>query len=137
MTDPRPALRALLLENPAVPATGGIYPVIAKQGETKPQVVFTRTSGFGDHTLEGPSGLAEMRFQFDAWAKDVDTATALADAVKARLDGYAGPVTYGDNSPQDEFRFQGIFYDGRELEGFDGSAKMFRVSRSYRVLYAE
>lgn len=137
MIDPRPALRTLLLDTPAVPAPGGIWPVMAKQGETRAQLVYTRTGGIGDHTLEGPSGLAEARFQFDAWAKDIDTAAALADAVKERLDGYGGTVEYGDDSPQAEVKFQGIFYDGREIEGFDGTAKMFRVGRSYRVLYSE
>lgn len=137
IVDPRPALRALLTESPSIGATGGVWPIRAKQGETRPQVVYTRTGGIGDHTMEGPISLAEVRFQFDAWAKDIDTATALADALKYRLDGYSGTVEYGDDSPQDEVKFHGIFYDGRELEGFDDAAKMFRVSRSYRVLYRE
>lgn len=137
ITDPRPGLRALLLSSPAVSAPGGIYPLVAKQGERRPQVVYSRTGGIGEHTLEGPIALAETRFQFDAWAKDIDTATALADAIKHKLDGYSGTVTFGDDSPMDGVKFHGIFYDGREIESYDGEAKMYRVGRSYRVLYRE
>lgn len=137
IVDPRPGLRALLLASPAVPATGGIYPIRAKQGETRPQLVYSRQSGIPEHTMEGPASLATVRFQFDAWAKDVDAAAALADAVKFRLDGYSGTVSYGDDSPQPEVKFYGIFYDGREIEGPDDASGMYRVGRSYMVHYRE
>jgi hypothetical protein len=137
--DPRPALRALMLSDAAILAKAGqrIYPLKAKQGETRPLVVYQRTSSIAEHTLDGPTSLSVGRYQIDAWAKDIDDAVELANAVKFKLDGYSGTFAYGDDSPQAEVKFHGIFFDGREFEDFDEAAKMYRASKSYLVHYRE
>lgn len=40
----------------------------------------------------GPVGLAEAVYQLDAWARDYDTAAALADQVRIAFDGFAGSI---------------------------------------------
>lgn len=137
--DPRPGLRELIGSDATVIGLAGqrIYPLVAKQGETRPMVVYQRSSSIPDHTLDGPIALATTRFQIDGWAKDIDVAVALADAVKFLLDGYSGEVGYGDDSPQSAVQFKGIFFDGRDFEDYDGAAKMYRASRSYLVNYIE
>lgn len=137
--DPRPALRALLISDASVLALAAqrIYPLRAKQGETRPQVVYQRTSSIPDHTLDGPIAMATARYQVDGWAKDIDVAVELADAVKFKLDGYSGEVEYGDDSPQASVQFKGIFFDGRDFEDYDEAAKMYRASRSYLLNYLE
>lgn len=137
--DPRPALRALILSDGTVSGMVGqrIYPLMAKQGETRPMVVYQKTSSIPEHTLDGPVDLATARYQIDGWAKDIDTAVQLADAVKFKLDGYSGAVPYGHDSPQAAVSFKGIFFDGRDFEDYDGTAKMYRASRSYLVNYLE
>lgn len=136
--DPRPGVRELLVSDSGVNTLAGtrVYPLKAKQGETRPQIVYQRTTAIAEHTLSGPASLGTTRFQIDAWAQDIDTANALANAAKFRLDGYSGTVAYGTDSPQAEVTFYGIFFD-REFEDFDNEAKMYRVSRSYLFHYRE
>lgn len=135
IVDPRPALRALLEDSPN--PSGGIWPIIGKQGGEGPQLVYNRIGGTSGHTMEGPVSMARARFQIDAYALDQDEVTALANAVKERLDGFSGSVAYGDASPQASVKFYGIFYEGREIEGIDPDSKMFRIGRTYEVNYLE
>lgn len=137
--DPRPALRALMIDDMAVATLAGerIYPLRAKQGETRPQVVYQRISSIPEHTLDGPVDLATVRYQIDGWAQGIDDAVALADALRFKLDGFSGEVSYGSESPQAVVAFKGIFFDGRDFEDYDEVAKMYRASRSYLVNYIE
>src|SRR5262245_24423190 len=95
VADLRPQLRAFLLADSGISAAVGgerVFPVTLPQGENRPSVVYTRISGVGDHHMQGASGLARPRYQIDAYAPLADEANALADLVKARLDGYRGPM---------------------------------------------
>ncbi len=69
-----------------------MYPVVAPaedQGGTAPYIVYRRLGTARLGTMGGP-GSAKVRFRLTCWAVTYDGATALADAVRARLDGQSG-----------------------------------------------
>jgi hypothetical protein len=86
--------------------------------------------------MAGPSGLMRPRVQIDCWAQKADDATALANSVKARLDGYRGGWPYGSNSPQDEIEVRGVFLEG-EREQYDDAMKLYGISRDYFIWHQE
>lgn len=122
----REGLRTFLLSDGAVAALVGkrIYPVTMPQGNRLACIVYNRVAGRGDHHMTGASGLSAPRFQVDAWAGDPDTASNLADAAKARLDGYGGAM--GDVA------VQGCFF-ANERDDFDPEVGMYRSSRDYLI----
>lgn len=124
--DIRPALRAaLLLESDITDLVESrIYPVLAPQGERRPLIVLTRVSEGEDFVLKGPSGLLQTRVQIDCWAATPDEASALAEAVRARLHGLSG-VWLG-------ITISGAFA-GSIREDQDRETHAFRVGRDYMV----
>ena len=124
--DIRPAIRAALLADPAVVllADERIFTLLAPQGERRPCIVFTRVSELEGATLAGPDGLVETRVQLDCWAETPDEASALAEAVRARVQGLAGV-------------FGGVTLCGawadRLREDQDRDTSLWRVSRDYLV----
>lgn len=138
VADPRPALRFYVLADAAIASIVGIRMFAGRmpQGEIRTSIVFTRVSGVGDHHLQGPSGLARARFQIDAWAQTLDAAVALADLIKARIDGFRGTIQWDDNSPGNALTIQGIFFES-ESEDYDDTAKLYRARRDYFVNYDE
>lgn len=141
LADIRLGLRAFLLASTPIAAlvTDRVFPIMLKQGEKETSIVYTRISGQGDHWMQGPTGLARPRYQIDCWALAAAEATALANLVKERLDGYRGPMPYGSNSPQDFVTVQGIFFtDEREDSmNVDPANVMYRVSRDYFIWHRE
>lgn len=136
MKDIRPALRAFLLADATISTTVGasrIYPVRLPQGITASSIVYNRISGVGDHHMQGPSGLARPRIQIDSWAQTADGASALADLVKTRLDGYRGVMGSGAAA----VTVHGVFFDSERDLPFDDGSKLYGVSRDYFVHYRE
>ena len=147
VADLRPGLVAYLyadagiyaaVEGSITRANGGerIFPVKLDQGVKKTSIVYSRISGLGDHTMQGPSGLARPRIQIDCWAPTANAAALLADLVKNRIDGFRGSMPYGSNSPQDTITVQGVFFDS-ERDDYDEIAKLYRVSRDYLIWFEE
>lgn len=138
MKDIRPALRNLLLSDPAVSAMVGgsrIYSVVLDQAVVAPALVFHRVSGFTDYQMNGPSDLAQVLMQIDASSLTSDQSSQLADATHAKLSGFKGEVAYG-SSPIELFIFRGIFSTNlREL--YDSASKLYRVSRDFTMWYKE
>ena len=139
MKDLRPALRAFLLADADIAAAVGssrVFPVVLPQEQNgQTSIVYTRISGRGDHHMQGPSGLDRVRVQVDAWAVEPDAADELARAVKARLDGYLGPMPM-DGSPPVEVTVQGVFLDSAR-DDYDSNAKMHRVSQDFMIWFEE
>ena len=136
MIDPRPGLRALMLADSAVNAAVAgtrIFPTLLPQGQTQPSIVYQRVSGFGDVATDGVTGLDRPRFQIATWAQSADQASSLADLVRAAIDGFKGPVTYG--SPPSTIVFRGIFYDV-ERDAYDDIGKLYSTGRDYMVWFA-
>lgn len=135
MKDLRPALRAFLLSDAAIASVvdgARVYPQRIPQGETRESIVYTRVSGEGDYTMQGPSGFVRPRFQVDAWASTADAATALANLIKDRLDGYRGVMGEG----ADAVTVHGVFV-ADEREDFDEAANLHRSGRDYFIHHIE
>jgi hypothetical protein len=134
MKDLRPALREFLLgdSNIAALVVARVFPVVLPQGTKLASVVYTRISGQGDYTMQGPSGYARPRIQIGAWAPKADDAVILANRVKDRLDGYAGAMGSGGNV----VTVQGVFMSD-EREQYDDVVQMFGVSRDYFIHHEE
>lgn len=124
--DIRPAIRAaLLLESDITDLVDSrIYPMLAPQGERGPLIVVTRVSENEEPVLKGPSGLLQSRVQIDCWGPTPDAASALAEAVRARLHGLSG-------------EFLGVTisgaFAGTIREDQDRETHSFRVGRDYII----
>ncbi len=138
IVDPGPALRALVLSDGTVAgiASQRMYPMMMPQGERRASLVYQEISALGDHTLEGSTRLADLRMQITAWAQDRDTAVALANAVKEKIDGYAGIVEHGSESPPGELLFKGIFFDSGG-NTYDPTADLYGSRGDYLLRYDE
>ncbi len=130
MKDIRPALREFLLGDSGIAAVvvARVYPVVLPQGVKLASVVYTKISGFGDYKMQGPTGLAHPRYQLGAWAPTFDAATALANLVKDRIDGYSGPMGSGANL----VTVQGVFC-ADERESYDDIVQLYGVSRDFFI----
>ena len=134
LKDIRPALSAFLLGDSAISTAVGtrVYPQFLPQNTQSDSIVYQKVSDVGDHTLEGPTGLARPRMQIDAWSRTNNGANALALLIKERLDGYQGTMGAGG----DQVTVQGVFFESaRDL--YDDSAKLHRVSADYFIAYDE
>ena len=138
LADIRLGLRAFLLADSAIAAivVDRVYPINLDQGIKHTSIVYSRQSGLPDHWMQGPSGLTRPRYQIDCWSMATAEASALADLVKERLDGYRGPMPYGTNSPQNSVEVQAVFF-ADEREGYDTDSKLYRVSRDYFIWFRE
>lgn len=125
--DIRPGIRAALLADAAVAAIAGdrVYSMLAPQGERRPCIVFVRVSEIEDATLKGAQGIAQSRVQIDCWAETPDQANALAEAVRARMQGLSGTFAGAV--------FCGAWAD-RINEGQDRETLAWRVSRDFRLM---
>ena len=139
LMDVRPGLRAWLIADNAISTlvSSRIYPVQLPQGITQTSIVYHRISEIEGYNYGGPIGLIATRFQIDAYSQSIDDAATLADAIKERIGGFAGAMTFGpDSPPQDYVNVQGIFFsNGRE--DFDNESKFYRVSRDYIIWYED
>jgi len=128
----RPSFVAFLLGDAALSAAVGgsrVFPVVLPQEETRRSIVYAMTGDRGDHHTEGPSGLARPRMRVDAIADDIDDAAALAGLVKARLDGYAGPMVV-EGSPPEGVTVQGVFFDSSR-DDYRSESKLYVVSAEF------
>lgn len=101
-------LYELLTMDTAVAALVGtrIYPLLVPQDADLPAMAYQRISGPRDHTHSGASGLAMARMQLTYLASSYAAVKALAEAVRAALDGLRGSmgeVTVGSCMLENEF----------------------------------
>ena len=87
-------LRTYTLAGTAVAALVAtrMYARLLPQTPTLPAITFSRVSTRRLHDMNGPDGLPRPRLQLTCWASTPAAAGALADAVRARLDGYRGAM---------------------------------------------
>lgn len=97
MTNAGPLLVAELTTDPRTSALVGDRVVpkrMEEQGEF-PQIVYHRISGPHQYSQDGDTGLQSPRYQLDIWARDPDSADAVAEAVIDVLSGRSfGGVTF-------------------------------------------
>lgn len=135
LKDLRPALRSFLLADAGLSvAVGGarIYPDELPQGVTGDSIVYSEISAIGDHHNEGPSGLAQPRFQFSSWSKTKDGAWALSLLLQERIDGYRGVMGAG----ADAVNVQGVFLDNSRSVR-DAAAALFGRQQDYFIHFEE
>lgn len=123
------AIRAILVANSTVKAiTTRIYPSTLPQDPIYPLILYIRISGYRDNALTGPSGLANPRFQIEAWATTYSAAKALANAIRGALNGYRGTV--GQVSI-------GSFLIQSERDIYEPEAACHRVVMDYTIWHSE
>ena len=125
-------LRTFLLANAGVSALVGTraYSAPAPPTAVLPYLTIQQISGTPDHNLVAASGVMRRRYQIDAWASTSAGAIALAAAVRAAVDAYAGSMG--------TLRVLSVILEGeRELQEDieDGSqAVTYRVSQDYATV---
>lgn len=107
-------LIALVLADATVSAAIGtrLRPITRDQTDTTPAATVNVISGVSDLANDGPTGYQASRVQVDVYAITAAAAYAAANAIKARLHGFAGV--------QGTTRFLGIISDS-ERTSFDAS----------------
>lgn len=111
-----------------------IYPLVAPEGATKPNITYQLLSSERDRHLLGPSGLVHSTYQFDCWANTMDAARPLAEFLRLRLDNYAA-ITTGTHEIQRIKLVNAL--DNWEF-AVDGSESIYgRVTQIYEIWYAE
>jgi len=124
------ALRAFLLAQPSIVALVGtrIYPQVLPQQPTYPAITYAQVSGVRMQILEGPAGRARPRITINSWGESHESMDALAGALRAALDGYAGPM--GDLSV-------GAVVLDNEFEVFEEEARVHRKLQDYIISHLE
>ena len=69
-----------------------IYLLIAPQDAALPHMVIQQISGVRDHTMDGPTGYVDARYQITCWATTYGGAKRLFEAVRKFFDGYHATV---------------------------------------------
>jgi hypothetical protein len=117
-------------------ASGKLYTSRAPDGAKGPFIIIQKTGGERWRAINGPSGIARVDMQIDAYADTPYGAQALAGEIETILDGYRGIVYHGANSPQDFVRIAGIVLDS-DADLFDETDEPFlhRVTATYSVTY--
>lgn len=105
-------LRAELITDPRTAALVGrrVRPQRVVTTEPFPQIVYHQISGPRQYSHDGDTGLQHPRYQFDCWAKDPDTAEAVAAALIEVLSG----------RPIDGIRFSLILDERDDVEERSG-----------------
>jgi hypothetical protein len=87
-------LRAYLLAKPAIAALVGdrMYPERLPQRAALPAITYQRVFGTSLFTHDGAAGLGRGRLQLDCWGSTYQQSAELAEAVRAELAGYLGPM---------------------------------------------
>lgn len=105
------------------------------RGTTGARLLIFMISPGREYDHDGPDGLDGPTVQIDALASTPDTALALADAVRAEIEGW--PATGGETGGTRFYSAQqvggGFTDEGEEA----GGATLFRVSRDYQFFHEE
>lgn len=73
-------------------ADSRLYPAIIPQDGTVPAITYQQISGNRDHTMDGPSGYTDSRYQLICWASHYNEAKKLFEAVRIFFDGFHATV---------------------------------------------
>lgn len=87
------ALTSVLKNNAGIAAvTTRVYPGNVPQDASLPLIFYVKVSGSPDHSVKGPTDLAQARFQIEAWAYTYLAAKQLAALIETALDGKKATV---------------------------------------------
>ena len=108
-----------------------LYPDVLPEGVPYPAVTYFRVSTPRLHVLSGPSGFAQPRFQFSAWANNKADVIAVTEAVRAALDGFRGLMG--------EVQVRGVLSDDEmgDHDEYDGRTRSFHRVIDFQVSHEE
>lgn len=112
-----------------------VYPFMIPQGATMPCVTYQRidtprTLSHGDSGATGT--LARARIQFSSWAATLSSAMAIAEQLRAALNGKTGSIGTAPNA----VTVRAILVDN-EMQDFEPDIEMFRVISDYLIWQEE
>jgi hypothetical protein len=111
-----------------------VHPGAIPQNGTLPAIVYNRISSLRDVDMGGPSSFVRVRMRVDCWHTSYAGVKALADAVRAALNGVglASPKTLGAEPVQ-------LVYldDDGDLSEFEGDRRDYRVTQDWIVIHTE
>lgn len=115
-----------------------VYAMRAPQDAVVPFVVFQRIDAQRWRSINSPSGIAQATIQIDVYAGDYYAAKTLAAQIETALDGYAGTVYYGADSPQASVRIGGISLQGdNDILDQTEEPFLYRSLNTYLVTYEQ
>lgn len=124
-------LANFLLAHPPLAAlvANRIHWDVMLQGQPLPNIVMFVISGITDYTMQGPSGYAMTRVQFDCRGSTAAEARSVAQALQTRLSGFSGPF--------EDFAFQGCFEQSQRTRADkDDGSVWFTDSRDFTIHWA-
>jgi arginine/ornithine N-succinyltransferase beta subunit len=133
------AVVALLTAGSPPAIAAQLYAGRAHQSARVPFIIYQQPGreGFTD-TLDGAGTLAQKTIQIDIYGAGYHAAHALADQIRAILNGYRGTVAVGTASPQDTIRIAAVrMTEEFDIEEDQTDPKEFRVLQQYLVTFAE
>lgn len=114
------------------------FPLAIPQGSKFPAITYQLIGApRPDRPTTGPPSVVAARMQYDVWTHRGEglapyaAGKALADAVRQRLDGYAGSLGSGLASVQH------IRLENERDTGFDDSGELYRITLDFTVWYGE
>ena len=131
-------LRGYLLADATVAGlvVARVFPVVIPQGTLFPAVAYQETVALRFTSLDGPTGLAQWRMSFAAFAETYQAVKDVGDAVRKRFDGKKNFV-FGSTT------FGAIKLEG-EIDGFEqeagseaSSPGLHRVVQDYLITFTE
>lgn len=98
------------------------------QGQPPSGIVMYVVGGITDYTMQGASGYAMTRVQFDCRGATAAEARAVANALCDRLSGFSGSFQ--------GFSFQGCFAQNQRTRSDKDATKWFTDSRDFTIHWA-
>jgi hypothetical protein len=131
------ALRDLLLQAPAIAALVGtrVHPVILPQAPVYPAITYQQITGLSHYSQQGPSALADTRFQLDLYAGSHTGVLQLRDAVMQRISGAQG--LYGSPPVQIQGAFRSMERDAYEQQLERSGPTVWRKSLDFNIWFTE
>lgn len=127
------ALKAHLTANAGLVAliASRVYPVQLPQNPTLPAMVYNRISGERVQHMEGSSGLASPRFQFDSFGRTYAEAKGVSEALRLAVEGFSGTMG-GVNGPDvNSCLLQS------DQDGYEDDLHVYWVSVDYIIWHTE
>ncbi len=105
-----------------------VYFIKAPQDATQPYIALQKISDVMLHSHDGPSKLAEARFQLSCYATTYAAVKGVAAAIQAAIDGYTGTMGGAGGV------FVGrCFWDNETDLGFSDDLKLYGVAVDYII----
>ena len=108
---------------------------VSQTGAAYPYIVIQQISGDHVRHMQGPSGLAKERYQFDCIAETQTVANQVAEQLRLALDGYRGDMGTGPTQVQGAF----LLDEGDTLDASpdQDKARAYGVRQDYEIWHDE